>query len=178
MRRSQRPLRTAILARVSREDLCCENQIYVLTELAKDRSFRVVRVYQLEESAWVGSSGLGLSQVLEDARRGLFQVLLVWSIDRISRKGPYHTILVLNKFRRYGVRVISHQERWLEKARGRVRNELIQLFAWAAESESGSISARTKAGMARAKAEGKHVGRPRGSRDKRPRKRRSKRTDL
>jgi DNA invertase Pin-like site-specific DNA recombinase len=61
---------------------------------------------------------------------------------------------------RLGVEVVSLREPWLD-TRGPVRQLLIAIFSWVAEEERRQISARSQAGVDRARRQGKHVGRPR-----------------
>jgi len=71
-----------------------------------------------------------------------------------------------------GVRVLSYQESWTE-APGKLGELLYgRCVVWVARMESKRLSERTKAGLARVVAQGKKLGRPPGSRDKRKRKRR------
>ena len=77
----------------------------------------------------------------------------------------------MNHLKSYGVRVISYQESWTESP-GEIGEVLFALVGWVARMESQRKSERTKAGLARAVAQGKRLGRPKGSKDKRKRKRR------
>ncbi len=71
----------------------------------------------------------------------------------------------------YGVQVISLKESWMETD-GPMQELLLAVFGWAAQYESRIKSERTLAGLARARAEGKNLGRPKGSKDKEKRSRR------
>ncbi len=69
--------------------------------------------------------------------------------------------------------VVSVQEPWLDTTNPAVAELLLAIMAWVAQQESARRSERTRAGMARAKAQGKRIGgRQPGAKDKRPRKRR------
>jgi putative DNA-invertase from lambdoid prophage Rac len=70
------------------------------------------------------------------------------------------------------VKVISYQESWTE-APGELGDLLYALTGWVARMESQRRSERTKAGLERAVAQGKKLGRPTGSRDRKKRKRRT-----
>jgi len=69
------------------------------------------------------------------------------------------------------VKVLSYQESWTE-APGELAELPYALTGWVAKMESQRRSERTKAGLARVKAQGKRLGRPPGSKDRRKRKRR------
>jgi len=77
----------------------------------------------------------------------------------------------VNNLKVYGVRVISYQEPWTE-APGEIGEVLYAIAGWVAKMESKRRSERTKAGLERALRQGKRLGRPQGSKDKRKRKRR------
>ena len=67
--------------------------------------------------------------------------------------------------------MLSYQESWTE-APGELAELLYALTGWVARMESQRRSERTRAGLARVKAQGKRLGRPPGSKDKRRRRRR------
>jgi DNA invertase Pin-like site-specific DNA recombinase len=73
--------------------------------------------------------------------------------------GAIQTVLELD---RLGVRVMSVREPWLDTD-SPVRPLLVAIFGWVAEQERTRLIERTKAGMARARKEGKRIGRPRTS---------------
>lgn len=154
-------LKAAIYARVSTDDKGQDtaNQTTPLASYAERRGWPVVHVYTEEESAWKGGHQKELSRALEDARRGRFNVLLVWSLDRVSREGPLAILKLVDRLGRYRCQIISLQESWTE-APGELFPLLLALAGWVAEQESKRRSERTKAGLARVRATGKHIGRP------------------
>jgi len=77
---------------------------------------------------------------------------------------------LIHKLTVYGVKVISYQENWTE-APGELAELLYALTGWVARMESQRRSERTKAELARVKAQGKRLGRSPGSKDKRLRRR-------
>ena len=97
--------------------------------------------------------------------------MLVWALDRLSREGPLAILTLVNRLKTFGVKVISYQESWTE-APGELGELLYALAGWVARMESQRRSERTKAGLARVVAQGKKLGRPKGAKDKRKRKRR------
>ena len=108
--------------------------------------------------------------MVEDGRKSKVDVVLVWALDRLSREGPLAILSLVDRLKRYGVRVISYQEPWTE-APGDLADILYAITGWVAREESKRRSERTKAGLERARALGKPIGK-RGP-DKRKRKRRS-----
>ena len=145
----------------------------VLTDWAKQRGFEIVKVYE-EESAWKAGHQRALAQLLNNARRGKFTVVLVWSLDRLSREGVLAILSLVHRLAAYGVKVISYQESWTE-APGELGDLLYALTGWVARMESQRRSERTKAGLTKAIAQGKRLGRPKGAKDKKRRKKRSPR---
>lgn len=102
-----------------------------------------------------------LERLLGDARVGRVQAVAVWALDRLHRSmlGAIQTVLELD---RLGVRVISVRESWLDTD-SPVRPLLVAIFGWVAEQERTRLIERTKAGVQRARREGKKIGRPRTS---------------
>ena len=162
--------KAAILARVSDAGQHSENQVPDLIAWAERRGLEVVTTYQFQESAWKGAHQKQLSQVYYDARAGKFQVLLVWALDRLSREGPLATLEIVHRLGQSGVQVLSYQEPWTE-AGGELLDLLLAIAGWVARMESNRRSERTKAGLARAVAQGKRLGRPNGSKDSKKRRR-------
>ncbi len=102
---------------------------------------------------------------------------MVWALDRLSREGALAILSLVNKLSSYGVKVLSYQESWTE-APGELAELLYAITGWVARMESQRRSERTRAGLARVKAQGKRLGRPPGSKDKRKRRRRQRFTAL
>ncbi len=160
--------RAAVYVRVSTEEQSVENQLARIREFADARGFIVVSVYQEEESAWKGGRQRELARLMRDARLGRFTVVLVWALDRISREGALAILTKVNTLGGYGVDLISLQESWTEFP-SEVKPLLFAFMGWVAQMESKRISERTKAGLERARASGKRIGRPAGSKDSKPR---------
>jgi putative DNA-invertase from lambdoid prophage Rac len=112
-----------------------------------------------------------LARLVEDAPKRRFDAVLVWALDRLSREGPLAILTLVNRLKNCGVKVISYQESWTE-APGELADLLYALTGWVARMESQRRSERTKAGLERAVAQGKRLGRPKGAKDKRKRKKR------
>jgi len=109
-------------------------------------------------------------RMLEDADRRKFDLLLIWSLDRLSREGISNTLGYLEKLRRNGVAIKSLQESWLDTRDEGLGQLLLAIFSWVAQQERKRIVERTLAGLERAKRQGKTLGRPRGSRDSKDRR--------
>ncbi len=169
--------KAAIWARVSTEDQHSENQLAKLRAWAERRGLEVAAEYITEDSAWQNGNGAkgrefdaARKELLAGAHHGRYSVILVWAIDRLSRRGVEDTLATLRQIYACDCDVWSYDETWLRTASPDMRELLVSLFAWVARMESQRRSERTKAGMARARAQGKQIGgRKAGAKDKRPR---------
>ncbi len=170
-------MKVCIYSRGSTGQQDTTNQSVALSEWAKQRGFEVVKVYEEEESAWKSGHQRVLASLITDTRQRRFQAVLVWALDRLSREGALAILSLVNKLSSYGVKVLSYQESWTE-APGELAELLYALTGWVARMESQRRSERTRAGLARVKAQGKRLGRPPGSKDKRKRRRRQRFTAL
>lgn len=148
--------RAAVYLRVSRGEQTIENQRPDVMRLVRTRRTKLVATY--EESASAVKTRPQLEKLMRDAHAGAFDVLAVWSLDRLGRSmiGNLQAVLELD---RRGVEVVSVREPWLDTG-GPVRSLLIAIFGWVAEQERAQIVARTKAGIARARRKGIRIGRP------------------
>ena len=165
------PSRVALWCRVSTDEQTTDNQLTMLRKMAERRGWTIVTEYVLIESAWNGKHRAQLAEAMQAARLGEYDVLLVWALDRLSREGVEPTLALLRKFRQHGVSVISLQEPWTDTGDPHLAELLSSIFAWMAHAESQRRSERTKAGLARRKAEGKPIGRLQGAKDRTPRRR-------
>lgn len=158
--------------RVSTEDQSVENQLPAIQAWCQSHGYELGEVFQENESAWKSGRQLELQRLIDDCRNGKrFDYLVVWALDRLSRQGIAALLNRINMLKLYGVKVVSINESWTE-SEGPMKELLFAVFAWAAEYESKIKSERTLAGLARARANGKSLGRPKGSHDKQKRNRR------
>lgn len=161
--------KAVIYSRVSTEDQHTENQVDQLRSWGEIRGFYIVEVYQEKESAWLNSHQKEFNRLVTDAQRRRFDLVLVWALDRLSREGALSILKIINRLQYWGVHVLSYQEPWTE-APGELGELLYALTGWVARMESQRRSERTKAGIERRRREGKQIGRPQGSKDKKKRK--------
>ena len=165
-------MKTALYLRVSTIEQDTANQLPALEDYAKHHGLEIVQTYSEEGTAWKNGHQPKLARLLQDAKHGRFQVVLVWSLDRLSREGSLAILKLVDRLKHYGVRVLSYQESWTE-APGELADILYAITGWVAKMESQRRSERTKAGMERAQKEGKPIGK-RGP-DKKKRARRTQR---
>jgi DNA invertase Pin-like site-specific DNA recombinase len=98
--------------------------------------------------------------LFEDAHKRKFDCILFWALDRFTREGMVPTILHLQRLASCNVGLHSYTEPHLATDNELVRNILLALLASLAKVEAQKTSERTRAGMARAKAQGKRIGTP------------------
>ena len=149
-------MRAAIYCRVSTLDQHPETQLLDLKQLASQRGFAVVKVYTDRGISGARARRPGLDEMLADARRARFEVLLVWSCDRIARS-TRHLLEVLDELSRLQIQFVSFREALdTSGALGRAVTVIIGAIA---ELERSLIVERVRAGMRRARLEGRHIGR-------------------
>ena len=162
--------KVVVYLRVSSDEQTTENQLPALQKWVADRGHELVEVYSDNESAWKSGHQRELSRLFVNLNNRKADICLVWALDRLTREGIAKIFELINKFKFYSVRVISYQEPWTEQS-GPMADLLYAITAWVAEFESSRRSERTKAGLVRAVTQGKKLGRPKGSRDKKKRRR-------
>jgi putative DNA-invertase from lambdoid prophage Rac len=169
------PVKAAIWFRVSTDGQETANQAAGIDQFTAHHGYTVAKRYDLADSAWNGGKAGGdyraaIQRVLDDAHRGEFSVLVVWSLDRITREGAEGALRLIRQLRERGCTLVSVQESWLNGS-PEVQDLLIAFAGWMGQQESARRSERIKAGLARRRAEGKLVGRQPGSADRKPRRR-------
>lgn len=150
--------RAALYLRVSTEKQTNENQRPALEAAARARGFEPVAFEEVESAK---KARPVFESVVARAKRGEFAAVFVAALDRLGRSmtGVVDTVLQLD---RAGVAVVSLRETWLDLD-SPVRPLLVSIFGWVAEQERRVLVERTHAGLARARRQGKKLGRPRAS---------------
>ncbi len=98
----------ALYMRVSSVDQHPETQLYDLRAMAQQRGFRIVTEYT-DKISGTKARRPGLDDLLRDARRGRFQVVLVWASDRIARS-VRHFLEVLDELNHLSIEFVSFRE--------------------------------------------------------------------
>jgi DNA invertase Pin-like site-specific DNA recombinase len=140
---------------VSTGDQHLETQSLDLRELAKQRGLEIVREYS-DVISGAKSKRPGLDQLMSDARRHRFDVVLVAAFDRIARN-VRHFLEVLDELSHLNVQFISMRENI--DTGGPLGRALLTIIGAISELERSLIVERVKAGMRRAKLEGRRIGR-------------------
>ena len=155
--------RVAIYARVSTDDRGQdpENQLAQLRAWCQSAGHGIAGEYVDTVSGAKGAEERHeLARMLDDAHKRKFDLVLCWSLDRLSREGLEATIGYLRRLSAAGVAFHSYLEPMLSTDNPMVRDVLLAVMASMAAMERARISERTKAGLDRVKAAGKRLGRP------------------
>jgi DNA invertase Pin-like site-specific DNA recombinase len=147
--------RAAIYMRVSTVDQHPETQLYDLRQMADQRGYQVVEEYT-DRISGAKARRPGLDALMQDARRGRFDVVLVWASDRIARS-VRHFLDVLDELNRLNVEFVSFRENI--DTGGPLGRAIVVIIGAIAELERNLIIERVRAGMRRARLEGQHIGR-------------------
>ena len=157
--RKEKQKRAALYVRVSTDKQTVENQIAKLTEVASARGWQIAEIYR--DAGISGAKGRdqrpGLDQMLKDSQRAKFDVVMSWSIDRMGRS----LIDLLDTIRHLeACRVdlyLDQQQIDTTTPAGKLMFQVVGAFA---EFERAMIRQRVQAGLKRAVANGKKLGRP------------------
>jgi DNA invertase Pin-like site-specific DNA recombinase len=153
-------MRVALYARVSTKDKGqdAENQLRELREFAAKQGWAITAEFVDSESGSKGEKDRPqFREMFNAASQRKFDMLLFWSLDRLSREGVLQTLQYLNRLETYGVNYRSYTESYFDSC-GIFRDAVISIMATLAKQERIRISERVKAGIARRKSQGKRFG--------------------
>ena len=151
--------RAAIYVRVSTDEQSVENQEAELRATAERIGHEIVAVYR--DKGFSGAKGRngrpGFNAMHRDAARRRFDMVMAWSVDRLGRS-LQDLVAFLSELHALKIELYLHQQ-GLDTTTP-AGKAMFQMMGVIAEFERTLIQERVRAGMARAKREGKHVGRP------------------
>jgi DNA invertase Pin-like site-specific DNA recombinase len=152
-------MKVAIYARVSTRDgrQDTENQLRQLRAFAVSQGWILRREY-IDHVSGKSSDRQAFQEMFAAASRHEFDILLFWSLDRLSREGTVETLNHLQRLISYGVNYRSFTEQYLDST-GIFKEAVIGILAAVAKQERVRISERVKAGLETAKAKGRKLGR-------------------
>ena len=148
--------KAALYMRVSSLDQHPETQLLDLRQMAAQRGFEIVQEYT-DRVSGAKARRPGLDAMMADARRGRFDVVLVWASDRIARS-VRHYLEILDELNRLNIEYVSFREN-IDTA-GPLGRAIVVIIGAIAELERNLIIERVRAGMRRARLEGRQIGRP------------------
>jgi DNA invertase Pin-like site-specific DNA recombinase len=147
--------RAALYMRVSTVDQHPESQVHDLRQMAAQRGYEIVQEHT-DRISGTKAKRSEIDQMMADARRGRFDVLLVWASDRIARS-TRHFLEVLDELNRLNVEFVSFREQI--DTGGPLGRAIVVIIGAIAELERNLIIERVRAGMRRARLEGRSIGR-------------------
>ncbi len=151
--------RVALYLRVSTDGQTTENQRRELEAVAEKAGWNVVTVF--EDAGISGAKGRdkrpGFDAMLKAVTRREVDMVAAWSVDRLGRSMP-DLVSFLSELHARGADLYLHQQAVdTSTPSGKAMFQMLGVFA---EFERAMIQERVKAGLARAKAQGKRLGRP------------------
>lgn len=149
--------RAVLYTRVSSLDQHPETQLCDLRPLAAARGYEIVGEYT-DTISGSKAKRPGLDQLMADARRRRFDVVLVWAFDRMARSVK-HFLEILDDLNHLNVEFVSFRENI--DTGGPLGRAMVIIVGAIAELERSLIVERVKAGMRRARLEGRQIGRSR-----------------
>jgi len=151
-------MRVGIYVRVSKSSSDNDNQLLVLREFCQRMNYVIYREYNDIISG--GSDNRpAFEQMMDDASKRRFDILLFFALDRFSRQGTRKTIQYLQLLDDWGVAYKSYTEQYIDSS-GIFKDVIIALLSTLAKQERVRISERVHAGLAKARMMGRFGGRP------------------
>src|SRR5271169_1503008 len=147
--------RAALYLRVSTVAQHPESQLYDLRQLAAQRGYEIVHEYT-DRISGAKAKRPSLDRMMSDARRGRFEIVLVWACDRLARS-VRHFLEVLDELNRLNIEFLSCRENI--DTGGPLGRAIVVIVGAIAELERNLIVERVRAGMRRARLDGQHIGR-------------------
>ena len=151
-------MRVAIYALVSTDRQEPLNQLVELRAYCARKDWEIVREYVDGDVSGTGPKPQ-LDALLKDAHRKQFDIVAFWALDRLTRAGGKDALDILYRLSASGVDFVSYQEPYLTSL-GPFRDMVVGILGTIANLESRRISERIKSGLARARSQGRKIGRP------------------
>ena len=149
--------RVAIYARVSTKDQSVDMQLNDLDRYSKERGLRVFKTYKDNGISGTKETRPALSELMNDAKKRKFDIVLVWRFDRFARSTK-HLVTALYEFRNLGIDFISYQENI--DTSSPLGEAIFTIISAMSKLERDIIAERIKGGLRKARANGKRLGRP------------------
>ena len=158
-------MKVALYARVSKDEESSsgnlqdpENQLQPLRKYAEAMGWEISKEF-IDKCSGGTSNRPQFQAMLGEVKQRHVDIILIWALDRFSREGITNTLAYIKTLKDYRTGLVSLQETWLNTKDG-ISELIIGLMSWFAQQEKNRISERTKAGLAKLKAKGVKLGRP------------------
>ena len=149
--------RAALYTRISTPDQSPEPQLLDLRQMAKARGYEIVREFS-DTITGTKPKRPGLDALMADAKKHRFDAVFVWAFDRMARS-VRHFLEVLDELNHLNIEFVSFRES--VETGGPLGRALVVIIGAISELERSLIVERVKAGMRRARLEGRQIGRSR-----------------
>ena len=149
--------RAAIYVRVSTKDQSVGMQLNDLERYTKERELNIFKVYEDNGVSGTKETRPALGQLMDDARKRKFDIVLVWRFDRFARSTK-HLVNALYEFRNLGIDFISYQENI--DTSSPLGEAIFTIISAMSKLERDIIAERVKGGLRKARANGITLGRP------------------
>lgn len=156
-------MKVALYVRVSTTDQTTLNQEILLKEYCNRNNYEIYKIYKDEGISGAKTSRAGLDEMLQEMRNKYFDAIIIWKLDRLGRS-TQHLLQILEELKNKDIRlIITDMNLDTFTAQGKF---FFTIIGAVAELEREMITERINAGLNRARKQGKHIGRPKGSKDK------------
>ncbi|MFH1467861.1 MAG: recombinase family protein [Pseudomonadota bacterium] len=155
----KRSKKVALYARTSTPDQDVGLQVDELRQVAAERGWTITDEYVDAGVSGAKAKRPALDRMMKDAKRGRFDLVVVWKLDRLGRSLA-HLLRIVESLNGWGVGFMSLRDAGIDTTTptGRL---MLQILGALAEYERELIRERVIAGIRHAQAQGKHCGRPR-----------------
>ena len=150
-------MKVGIYLRVSTSKQELENQLLKLRDYCKKSDWEIYDEYP-DIISGKEESRPHYDRLFRDAHKKLFDGVLFWDLSRFSRSGTFFTLQKLKELDNLKIFWHSYQEPYFSSI-GEFKDVVIAILATLAKIQRAKISENTKAGLERAKKQGKHIGR-------------------
>jgi DNA invertase Pin-like site-specific DNA recombinase len=147
--------RAALYLRVSTVDQHPENQLHDLRTLVLQRGYEITNTYE-DRISGAKAKRPGLDRLMHDAKHAKFDIVLVWAFDRIARS-TRHFLEVLDELNHLNIEFVSFRENI--DTGGPLGRAMVVIIGAISELERNLIVERIRAGMRRARLDGRQIGR-------------------
>jgi DNA invertase Pin-like site-specific DNA recombinase len=150
-------MKVALYTRVSTNDQSVEMQNSDLRRYSDQRGLEIFKVYSDQGISGVKDKRPALDELMSDAKKKKFDAVICWRFDRFARSTK-HLITALEEFRHLGIEFISYQENI--DTSSPLGKAIFTIVSAIAELERNILLERVRAGLKRAKENGRILGRP------------------